>query len=143
MIDCGVRSADCELQKSDLNPKSAIRNPQSGGFTLLEVMIAVAILSLVIVSLMGLSNRSSQDVMLAERITTATLLAKRVMTETLLVKPLLPLEKDGEFEEEEFGDYVWKMIVVPTPVPQIMEVRVAVLWKEGEREEKVELVSYE
>lgn len=116
---------------------------QLNGFTLLEVMLAVAILSLVIVSLMGLSSRSTQDVMLAEHITTATLLAKRVMTETLLIRIQLPREDEGEFEEEEFGDYAWKMIVAPTPVPLIMEVRVAVLWKEGEREEKVELVSYE
>lgn len=106
-------------------------------------MMAVAILSLVIVSLMGLQSKSSQDVMLAEHITTATLLAKRVMTETLLISLQLPREKEGEFEEEEFGDYAWKMIVAPTPVPQVMEVRVAVLWREGEREEKVELVSYE
>jgi hypothetical protein len=105
-------------------------------------MLAVAILSLVIISLMGLQSRSSQDIMLAEHITSATLLAKRVMTETLLIKPQLPREKDGEFEEE-FSDYTWKIIVVPTPIPQIMEVRVAVLWKEGERAEKVELVSYE
>lgn len=113
------------------------------GFTLLEVMLAVAILSLVIVSLMGLQSRSSQNIMLAEHITSATLLAKRIMTETILIKPQLPREKDGEFEEKEFADYTWKMIVVPTPMPQIMEVRVAVLWKEGQREEKVELVSYE
>jgi uncharacterized lipoprotein NlpE involved in copper resistance len=106
-------------------------------------MLAVAILSLVIVSLMGLNNRSTQDVTLAEHITTATLLAKRVMTETLLTSTQLPREKEGEFEDEVFSDYTWKMIVVPTPVPQVMEVRVAVLWKEGEREEKVELVSYE
>jgi general secretion pathway protein I len=112
------------------------------GFTLLEVMLAVAILSLVIVSLMGLQSRSSQNIMLAEHITSATLLAKRIMTETLLIKPQFPREKDGKFEEE-FADYTWKIIVVPTPVPQIMEVHVAVLWKEGEREDKVELVSYE
>ncbi len=143
MRHCGLRIADCELQKTDLNPQSAIRNPQLNGFTLLEVMLAVAILSLVVVSLMGLSSRSTQDVMLAEHITTATLLAKRVMTETLLIRIQLPREDEGEFEEEEFGDYAWKMIVAPTPVPLIMEVRVAVLWKEGEREEKVELVSYE
>lgn len=124
-------------------PHSALRTPNARGFTLLEVMMAVAILSLVIVSLMGLSNRSTQDVMVAERMTTATLLAKRVMSETLLIKPQLPREKEGEFEEEEFKDFIWKMIVVPTPVPQVMEVRVAVLWKDGEREEKVELVSYE
>jgi general secretion pathway protein I len=113
-----------------------------GGFTLLEVMLAVAILALVLVSLMGLQSRSAQDVMVADRITTATLLAKRLMTEALLTSPLLPLETDGEFEEE-FSGYTWKKIVAVTPVPQIMEVRVAVLWKDGEREEQVELVSYE
>lgn len=105
-------------------------------------MLAVAILALVLVSLMGLQSRSAQDVMVAERITTATLLAKRLMTEALLTSPLLPLETDGEFEEE-FSGYTWKKIVAVTPVPQVMEVRVAVLWKDGEREEKVELVSYE
>jgi type II secretory pathway pseudopilin PulG len=106
-------------------------------------MVAVAILAIVLVSLMGLQNRSMQDVALAERITVATLLAKRVMTDTLLAKPLVPQEKDGEFAEEEFGDYTWKKIVAPTPVPQVLEVRVAVLWKEGDRLEQVELVSYE
>jgi general secretion pathway protein I len=115
----------------------------SRGFTLLEVMLAVAIMALVIVSLLGLQSRSSQDVELAEHITTATLLAKRVMTETLMVTPPLLQEKEGEFEEEEFSDYTWKKIVVPTPIPQVREVRVAVLWKEGERQEQVELVSYE
>jgi type II secretion system protein I len=117
--------------------------PHPGGFTLLEVMVAVAILAIVLVSLTGLQNRSSQDVMLAERITTATLLAKRVMTETLLARPLVPLETDGEFTEEDFADFTWKKIVAPTPVPQVLEVRVAVLWKDGARLEQVELVSYE
>jgi general secretion pathway protein I len=116
---------------------------KSKGFTLLEVMLAVAIMALVLVSLLGLQSRSSKDVELAGHITTATLLAKRVMTEALLSKPLLPLEKEGEFEDEEFADYSWKRVVSPTPVPQIMEVRVAVLWKEGDRREQVELVSYE
>lgn len=117
------------------------------GFTLLEVMIAVAILAMVLVSLLGLKNRSMQDVMKAERITTATLLAKRMMTEALIKKPLLLAEEEGEFSVEVYGDmykdYRWKKTIAPTPIPQIMEVRVAVLWKEGERDEMVELVSYE
>jgi Tfp pilus assembly protein PilV len=106
-------------------------------------MLAVAIMALVLVSLLGLQSRSSKDVELAEHITTATLLAKQVMTETLLVKPLLLQEKDGQFDDEEFADYTWKKIVAPTPVPQVLEVRVAVLWHEGDRQEQVELVSYE
>jgi Tfp pilus assembly protein PilV len=110
-------------------------------------MIAVAILAMVIVSLLGLKNRSMQDVMKAERITTATLLAKRLMTETLIKKPQLPAEDEGDFPEDVYGDaykdYSWKKTIAPTPIPQVMEVRVAVLWKEGERFDMVELVSYE
>jgi len=115
----------------------------SPGFTLLEVMLAVVIMAMVLVSLMGLQSRSVQDVMLAEHITTGTLLAKRVMTESLLAGVGLPQETDGEFPEEEFKAYTWKKAVSPTPVAKVMEVRVAVLWKEGDREEQVELVSYE
>ena len=113
------------------------------GFTLLEVMVAVAILALVLVTLLGLNNRGMQDVLLAEHMTTATLLAKRLMVETLSERTLAPREDEGVFEEEEFKDYTWKKAVSPTPVQQLVEVRVAVLWKEGGRVEMVELVSYE
>src|SRR5574341_507342 len=109
----------------------------SDGFTLFEVMVAVAIMAFVLVSLLGLKNRSMQDVMLAEHMTTATMLAKRVMTDTIMVKPKLPLEEEGEFPEEEFKDFTWKKAISPTPLAQIMEVRVAVLWQEGTRQEQV------
>ncbi len=118
------------------------------GFTLLEVMIAVSILAIVLVSLLGLKSRSTQNVMMSERITTATLLAKREMTEMLQNAASRPKENEseGEFEEEEFRDYSWKKtIATMTPLQnvQITEIKVAVLWKEGERQEMVELVSYE
>ncbi len=136
-----MRSSEFGVRNSELKTK----HPHSKGFTLLEVMVAVAILGFVLVSLLGLASRSEQDVMLAERITTATLLAKRKMTETLppLGKTLALGEDEGEFEEEDFKDYTWKKIISPTPIEKLKEVRVAVLWKEGERQEMVELVSYE
>ena len=122
---------------------SELRTLNSHGFTLFEVMVAVAILAFTLVSLLGLKNRSMQDVLVAEHITTATMLAKRVMTDTVMVKPKLPVEEEGEFSEEEFKNFTWKKIISPTPLTQIMEVRVAVLWLEGARQEQVELVSYE
>ena len=125
------------------NPHSALRTPQSRGFTLLEVMIAVVILGIVLVSLLGLNSRSVRDVALAERITTATLLAQRLMVETLSAASLTPKEDEGEFKEEAYADYTWKKTISLTPLIPIKEVRVAVLWKEGKREEKVELVTYE
>lgn len=143
MSDSGFRTPDFGSKG-----KNTIRYPRSpvraaNGFTLLEVMVAVAILALVLVTLLGLKNRSMQDVMQAERMTTATLLAKRLMVETISQKMLVPSEDEGSFEEEEFKEYQWKKSVAPTPVPPIMEVRAAVLWKEGERTEMVQLVSYE
>jgi general secretion pathway protein I len=114
------------------------------GFTLLEVMVAVAIMAMVLVTLMGVKNGSTRDVMLADHITTATLLAKRMMTETLLTGTLAPNEDEGEFPEEEFKGYTWKKTISLVPIEvRLLEVRLAVLWKEGERQEMVELVSYE
>ena len=132
-----------------INPQSTIRNSQSNGFTLLEVMVAMAILAMVLVTLLGLKNKSTQNVMLSERITTATLLAKRKMTETLVIAgtgTVVQKEDEGEFPEEDFKNYTWKTAIAPVPIDinvKITEVRVAVLWKEGERQEQVELVSYE
>lgn len=116
---------------------------RKGGFTLLEVMVAVSIMAMVLVTLLGLKNRTMQDVALAGHITTATLLAKRTMVDSIMVKPRLPAEDEGVFPEEEYKDYTWKKTIAPTPLVNIMEVRVAVLWKEGTRPEMVELVGYE
>ena len=149
MNHCGLRFANCELKKANLNPKSAIRNPQLRGFTLLEVMVAVAILGMVLVTLLGVKNRSMQDVMIADHITTATLLAKRKMNESLVTagtRTVMEKEDEGEFPEEEYKEYTWKQSISqlqPMENVRVTEVRVAVLWKEGERQEMVELLSYE
>ena len=121
------------------------------GFTLLEVMVAVVIMATVLVSLIGLKNRSMQDVMLAEHMTTATLLAKRMMVQTL--PPKGTVEEEGDFSDEEdlkdlenYKEYTWKKTISRIPLSEtkfIYEVRIAVLWKEGARQEQVELVSYE
>ena len=125
-------------------PNSELRTYSSHGFTLLEVMVAVSIMSMVLVTLLGLKNNSMQDVLLMQHMTTATMLAKRAMVETTTESnPSLPVEQEGAFPEKEFEDYAWKRTIIPTGYANIMEVRVAVLWKEGTRQEMVELVSYE
>lgn len=142
-------SAECRVLNKGQCRDASLRfsTPHSNGFTLLEVMIAVSIMAMVLVTLLGLKNRSMQDVALAERITTASMLATRTMTETIqsVNKHTEPFEDSGEFEEEEYKEYAWKRSVAPIQISlgQIMEVRVAVLWKEGTREQSVDLVSYE
>jgi type II secretion system protein I len=138
-----MRNAGCKT----INPKSEICNPQSKGFTLLEVMVAVTIMSMVLVTLLGLKNRSMQDVALAEHITTATMLANGKMMETIMSGRFDPVEEEGEFpDEENLTEYTWKRTISKIPLPNgssLTEVRVAALWKEGTRLEMVELVDYE
>ena len=142
----------CGLQIPDFQMRSGIRDyirwftagdRQSTGFTLLEVMVAVTIMGMVLVILLGLKNKSMEDVALAEHITVATMLAKRTMVAVTASKPSQPSEDEGEFPEADYAGYRWKTTISPTPLVQFMEVRVAVLWKEGTRDETVELVSYE
>ncbi len=126
------------------SPHRSVQYLNSRGFTLLEVMVAVAIMAMVLVTLLGLKNSSMEDVMLMQHMTTATMLAKRAMVETTTEsKPGQTFELEGVFPEAEYKDYAWKKTIEPTSIATIIEVHVAVLWKEGTRQEVVELVSYE
>jgi general secretion pathway protein G len=44
ILEFGIRNSEIKRCGSDLNPQSAIRNPQSKGFTLLELMIVISII---------------------------------------------------------------------------------------------------
>ena len=70
------------------------------GFTLLEVMIAFAILSLSLIVLLSLRNSSIRVVEHSDRITTATLLAKAKMEE--MPRSVQVGESEGEFEGEAY-----------------------------------------
>ena len=165
--ECGMRNVDCKI--SAIGTVNGIRHsahpalavplvnagcrliiPNSNGFTLLEVMVAVSIMALVLVTLLGLKNRTMQDVMVAEHITTATMLAKREMVKTIttnLARKWSPVEQEGDFADEEaFSGYAWKKTISLIPLFNdafITEIRVAILWNEGTRQEMVELVDYE
>ena len=147
-----VRKDECRVtgEKQVCAPR-LLWSGTSRGFTLLEVMVAVAILAMVLVTLLSVNGRSIDDVKLADHMTTATLLAKRTMSDLLenTGSRAGEAEEEGEFPEDEFKGFTWKKTVKPisfeyesTPVT-ITELRVEVAWYEGTHEETVELVSYD
>ena len=149
-LDCG-NIPDAGLFPESLTfspiPNSVFRIPHSGGFTLLEVMVAVSIMAMVLVTLMGLKNRSMQDVALDEHITRATMLAQGMMLDTIKSRKFDAIEEEGEYPAgENITEYTWKRTISKIPLPNgsvIAEIRVATLWQEGTRPELVELVDYE
>jgi len=78
------------------------RGKAPAGFTLLEIMIALAILSLGLVSLFGAQGNSLRESGRAENMQTASMLARQKMTEKML-----DLEKDiakGSFPDDNSND---------------------------------------
>ena len=124
------------------------------GFTLLEVLIALAILALALPILLGLRNWDLDLHARAKELTTATILAQEKLIETEL-GALLPLgETGGEFLSTPLGsqataeitnrpsNYRWKRIVSPTPLPTVREIKIQVLWPRGKTDEIVEVSTY-
>ncbi len=113
----------------------------SAGFTLLEVMIALAILSLVAVAFLRAQASSIHLVDEACQISRATLLAREKMAELESAGYPEPGEKTGTGGET-FPPLRWEQIVSSTEILNLRKAVVRVLWMEGTRERSLELITY-
>jgi general secretion pathway protein I len=114
------------------------------GFSLLEVMIALAIVAIALVSLLGLSNRSILVQDTIQKVTRATLLAQQLMSEQELNvgNERLSWEPQGDDFTAPFEEFRWQVSYQDTLISQVKQVTVVVLWGEAEKNEQVQLVSF-
>jgi len=114
---------------------------QSGGFTLLEVMVALAIVGIVLVVMLGLVQRNILLNDHLQQMTRATLLAKQRMAEIEGGINRDATQLQGEFiaPDEEFR---WQMTYTPTPIIGVQQVDLDVLWGDEAKNERVTLTSF-
>ncbi len=114
------------------------------GFSLLEVMIALAIVAIALVTLLGLSNRSILVQDKIQKVTSATLLAQQLMSEQELNigKSGLNWEPQEDNFAEPFTAFRWQISYQDTLISQVKQVTVQVLWGAAEKNEQVQLVSF-
>jgi general secretion pathway protein I len=124
------------------------------GFTLLEVLLAIALLAIALPVLLGLRNFDLDLHARAGELTAATLLAQEKLLEAELAGVYPIGETVGDFRNAPLGTpmtgnvpdraagYRWKRTVSPTPLEQIREIRVKVWWPRGAAEESVEVSTY-
>jgi general secretion pathway protein I len=78
------------------------------GFTLLEVMVAVAIIAIALTAVLGSQSQSVSLASEAKFNTTAALLAQSKMAEIRLKKPDDLISDSGDFGED-FPGYLWQV----------------------------------
>lgn len=87
-------------------------NTLANGFTLLEVIIAMAILSISLVAIAGINSGAIDAHVFSKKLTIATLLARSKMSdlETQLLEewPMDDSSENGNFEDEGFSEFSWK-----------------------------------
>jgi general secretion pathway protein I len=97
--------------------KAIHRATGRAGFTLLEVMIALAILAVSLVAIAGINSSAIDMHVYSKRLTVATLLARAKMVdiETKLMSDDLPADdaaEEGTFDEDGFPEYHWQAEII-------------------------------
>jgi general secretion pathway protein I len=100
------------------------------GFTLLEVMVAIAILGIALLGLLGLQHQSMTSVIRAQQSTRASMLAQAVMTEAELERFPDLGRTNGDFQSSfpgEFPDFRWERDVAASGMfPDVRKVKVII-----------------
>lgn len=117
-----------------------LRMRGSLGFTLLELLVALAIMAMSLVMLYRASGGGARSVADLERYQRATILAESLLSMRDAVSP------DGWNQSGASGGYAWRISSAPYPtefngpsIPPLHEVRIAISWEDGGRLRQFEL----
>lgn len=123
--------------------KVIANSEQPSGFTLLEVMIALAIVATAVTILLGLANRSLALHERLQRTTRAVLLAETRLAEVELAA------RDATARQNENGIFPapddlfsWRVTWLDTPLAAVKQVDLTVSWGNEARNEAVTLTSF-
>jgi general secretion pathway protein I len=115
-----------------------------GGFTLLEVMIAVAFIGIAMLALLSLHQSNLESVIRAQDLTRAAMLAQQVMSTAEVERFPLPGQTHGDFSRDfpgEYKNFYWVREVEVLPqFPDVCRVRVSIMYGRGRRFELVEFM---
>lgn len=111
------------------------------GFTLLEVMLAMAILAIALVAVFQSQSQSISMAGQARFATTASLLAQSKMAEVETMDPGEINADSGDFGDD-FPDYSWKVDVTETQVENVKKIEVTVINERMKLNNSYRLVLY-
>jgi len=128
----------------------------SAGLTLLEVLIALVIISTALVGVVGLQNQDLLALNSSRKMTTAVMLARNMMTQVEVAGfPEELEEEEGDFLDEDmdgeieasYAGFRWKRSIERAQFggrtfENARRVKVTITWEEGKRERHLDVVMY-
>ncbi len=102
------------------------------GFTLLEVMIALAVLAIALFALLSLDHQDLQSVIRAQDMSRAAMLAQAMMTQVEISPFPEASTRSGDFQSmyrRQYPNFKWRRVIEPSAVfPDIRKVTVTVFY---------------
>lgn len=132
-----------------------IRASSEHGFTLLEILLAIAILGVALTVIMQQFSAGLRIAHTSKTYTTATVYAKQLLEEFQLQEEMEEGEEAGDFDD----GYTWKVSILPFELAleegsteedaelfeylplEVYRLESVVSWMEGEKEKRVSLVT--
>ncbi|HAZ64590.1 MAG TPA: type II secretion system protein GspI, partial [Armatimonadetes bacterium] len=108
------------------------------GFTLLEVLVALAVLGIGLTGVLQLVAQSQRQAADDRARASALRLAESRLNEVVLDPELTTGEEQGQFEGEDQA-YRWHSIIEPTETEGLLRVRMVVAWGAEDAAREVEL----
>ncbi|MGH7836469.1 MAG: type IV pilus modification PilV family protein [Candidatus Binataceae bacterium] len=112
-----------------------LRTRLVAAFTLLEVMLAIAVIGIALIALLALQHSDLRAVIRGQELTRAAMLAQALMSEAELERFPAPGQTHGDFSQlypGEYPNFQWARTVTPSPLfPDVTRVRVRVLYGPG------------
>lgn len=102
------------------------------GFTLLEVMISLAVLAIALLALLGLDHQDLQSVIRTQDLSRAAMLAQALMTQAELGSIPEVATTTGDFQSmypRQYPNFRWQRVVEPSAVfPDVREVTIVIFY---------------
>ena len=113
------------------------------GFTLIEVLIALAILSIALTTIIKFTSQNIRDTAYVQDKTIANWVGTEVINETIAGVLKLPPSPDKKEQKIEMlnKNWLYEAGLTPTPNPHIQEIHVTV-FQNPNKKKMLELVSY-
>ena len=125
-----------QQSKKDCNRRQTHPGYTATAFTMVEVIVALAILSTSLIAIFGAMRTCSRAAHHTRMLTRSVLLAETKLAETRLTGNVAFETTEGREDL-----YRWQVRIAPTPVENLGAICVQVKWQEQQRRQQYELFS--